>query len=167
MLALPTAPLARHLVLPTLLLSLAVIGGALAFQYIGELAPCELCLLERWPWYGMIILCALMLAIGRKLSILPASLLIAVVFLGSAGLGFYHVGVENHFLPGPTACTAQSMVGLSAAERIARLKALPVVQCDVIQWSLFGISLAGWNMLASLLPVILAARLIRTRKTGS
>ncbi len=167
MLALPTTPLARHLILPTGLLSLAVIGGALAFEHLGGLAPCELCLLERWPWYAAILLCGLLLAAGRKLPILPVGLLIAALFVGSAALGFYHVGVENHFLPGPTACTAQSMVGLSAVERIARLKALPVVQCDVIQWSLFGISLAGWNMLASLLPVFLAARLIRTRKTGS
>ena len=141
-----------------LVLSLGVIGGALVFQYVVGLVPCELCFAERWAWYAAIPLAALFLvwqppAVAR---LLP--LLFGALFLGSAGLAFYHVGVEQHVFAGPTACTAGRLAGGSLEEMTRALMATPVVLCDEVQWSLFGISLAGWNLVASVLAIAVAVR---------
>ena len=136
-------------------LSVLVIGGALIFEYGIGLVPCELCLLERWPWYAAIALSALALALRQPGLTRAAVLLFLVLFAASSGLAFYHVGVEQHVFAGPTACTAAPLGGHSAEDLLKSLQATPVVRCDEPQWSLFGISLAGWNLVASLVMLAL------------
>jgi disulfide bond formation protein DsbB len=131
--------------------SAALLAGAWAFQLWGGLFPCELCLAQRWPWYVALGISVVVLVIRRPAIGSQLPLVIGAIMIVSAGLAFYHVGVENHFLPGPSACTAtQSGRGLTTEELMRQIMAAPVVRCDTIQWSLFGISLAGWNVLASL-----------------
>ncbi|MGH7210647.1 MAG: VTT domain-containing protein, partial [Acetobacteraceae bacterium] len=89
--------------------SIAVIAGALLFQYVGGLAPCELCLLERWPYYIAIPVTLLALAAGRHRRLGAVWIaVVVVIFLASTGLGFYHVGVEHQWFAGPTACTGST-----------------------------------------------------------
>jgi len=130
--------------------SVAVIVGAFLFQYVGHLDPCEICLVERWPYYAAIPLCLLALVTGARPPI-PWLAVLALVFLVSTGLGAYHVGVEQHWIAGPTACTGS---GIGVAKTVEELKRLMEsqqdVRCDVVQWTLFGISLAGFNFLISL-----------------
>ena len=149
---------AKRLSLFVLVLSLAVIGGALFFQYARGLVPCELCLAERWPWYAAIPLGAIGLAWTPRRWPRGVALLFGLVFLGSAALAFYHVGVEKHFLPGPTACTAAALGGGSIEDMTRALLETPEVLCDEVQWSLFGISLAGFNLILSLIAVAAALR---------
>jgi disulfide bond formation protein DsbB len=131
--------------------SAALLGGAWAFQLWGGLFPCELCLAQRWPWYVALAVAILALAIGKPSLARHLPLAAAAIMIVSTGLAFYHVGVENHFLPGPSACTAtQSGRGLTTEELMRQIMAAPVIRCDTIQWSLFGVSLAGWNLFASL-----------------
>jgi len=67
-----------------------------------------------------------------------------------AGLGGYHAGVEWGFWAGPTACAGGAGVGGQSAEALlAQIMAAPVVRCDEVAWSLLGLSMAGWNALAS------------------
>ncbi|MDE2229572.1 MAG: disulfide bond formation protein B [Alphaproteobacteria bacterium] len=141
---------ARRPLVVILVAAVAVIGAALVSQYWGGLAPCELCLLERWPYYiaiGVALLALLLPAPGWSRTALLALMLL---FLASAALAFYHVGVEQHWFQGPTACTSSG-----APQTLAELKAMltrtQVVLCDQVQWSLWGISLAGWNFAASML----------------
>jgi disulfide bond formation protein DsbB len=145
------------------ILSVLVIGGALFFQYAVGLVPCELCLLQRWPWYGAIVLSGLVLAIGRPALARPAALGLALLFLVSTGFAIYHVGVEQHIFAGPTACTAPSFAGMSPAELLKLLQATPVVRCDDVQWSLFGVSLAGFNLVASIGLLVLCLIGLRHR----
>lgn len=143
--------------------SVAVLGAALLSQYWGGLTPCELCLLERWPWWVAIVLsAAAWLAGSRVAPPIPAGLL-ALVFLASAGVAFYHVGVEQHWFAGPTACTASGVEATSVDALRAQLLGKQPVMCDQVQWSLFGISLAGWNLLASLVLAWLCAAAARGR----
>jgi disulfide bond formation protein DsbB len=131
--------------------SVMVLGGALISQYWGGLAPCELCLLQRWPWRIAILIAAFAWIAGGRISLMPVALAMVLVFFVSAGLGFYHVGVEQHWFAGPTACTATAGATATTIEELRRqLLAAPVVMCDQVQWSLFGVSLAGWNFVASL-----------------
>jgi len=133
-----------------LLVSVAVLGAALASQYWGGLDPCELCLLERWPWWAAIAISAAAWLAGARWPLLMPAILLALVFLVSAGLGFYHAGVELHWFPGPSACTATGTAATSIDALRAQLVGRQAVMCDQVQWSLFGISLAGWNGLVSL-----------------
>jgi disulfide bond formation protein DsbB len=131
--------------------SLLVLGTALLSQYWGGLIPCELCLLQRWPWRVAIVVAALAWLAGDRLSLTAAALTLALVFFVGAGLGFYHVGVEQHWFTGPTACSATPGLTATTIEELRRqLEASPVVMCDQVQWSFFGVSLAGWNVVASL-----------------
>src|SRR6201996_1879221 len=89
-----------------LIASVAVLGGALISQYWGGLFPCEICLLQRWPWRIAVVVAILVLIVGGRIGArLPAGLL-ARVFVVGAGISFYHVGVEQHWSAGPSACTA-------------------------------------------------------------
>ena len=138
--------------------SIAVIGGALLFQFVGGLAPCELCLLERWPYYiGIPVTVLALLAGERRLLSTGLGTIVLLIFIASAGLGFYHVGVEQHWFQGPTACT--SSTGAKTLDELrAQLMAQQPVMCDQPQWSLFGVSLAGWNFLASAVLALVALK---------
>src|ERR1700722_16057633 len=83
--------------------SVAVLGAALLSQYWGGLAPCELCLLQRWPWRIAIVLAAVAWLTGDRGSLSSVALVFVLVFFVSAGLGFYHLGVEQHWFAGPVA----------------------------------------------------------------
>src|SRR5215475_1540592 len=130
--------------------SAVVLGGALLSQYWGGLAPCELCLLQRSPWAVAIVIGFVATMVGSRPAFPWVALLLAAVFVVSSGLALYHVGVEQHWFAGPTACSAAA----TAADTVEALKAQILrqqpVRCDEPAWSLWGISLAGWNLLASL-----------------
>jgi disulfide bond formation protein DsbB len=130
--------------------SVAVLGAALLSQYWGGLAACELCVLQRWPWVAAIVISLVAIIVASRSSLRWVALTLASVFAVGSALAFYHVGVERHWFAGPSACTGAA----TAAETVEALKArilgqMPV-RCDEPAWSLWGISLAGWNLLASL-----------------
>lgn len=127
--------------------------GLLATVFLMEygfgVAPCSLCLLQRWPHGAVIPLAALAFlpAIsdsGRRVLLL----LCAAAFATTAGIGIYHVGVEEGIFAGPSACSG-GITGGSIEELRRKLMAAPVIRCNEVAWSLFGISLAGFNVLAS------------------
>jgi disulfide bond formation protein DsbB len=133
-----------------LLASAAVLGSALLSQYWGGLAPCELCLLQRWPWAAAIIISLVAIMAGSR-AVLPwVALLLAAVFAVGSALAFYHVGVEKHWFAGPNACTGAATAADTVEALKARILGQMPVRCDEPAWSLWGISLAGWNLLASL-----------------
>jgi len=139
--------------LPALLLlamAIGMLGGAYAFQYLGGLQPCALCLYQRWPWWiaGGVGLLALLPFGDARLRGMLLMLGTLAVWAG-AGIAAYHAGVEQKWWPGPTSCSGGATPG-TVEELKAMLLAAPVVRCDDIAWSLFGISMAGYNMLLSL-----------------
>jgi disulfide bond formation protein DsbB len=133
-----------------LVASVAVLGGALISQFWGGLAPCELCLLQRWPWAAAIIISLIAITVGSRSTLPWLALLLFAVFTVGSALALYHVGVEKHWFAGPSACTgAATAAGTVEALKAQILGQMPV-RCDEPAWSLWGISLAGWNLLASL-----------------
>ena len=134
-----------------LLLPAALLAGAWWSQLIGHLYPCEMCHWQRWPHYAALVVALLAFVVpgrgmGRTLSAV-AALLIAV----SGAIGVAHAGVEYHWWNGFTACTGQlDLAGLTPSERLARIMGAPVIPCDVAQWRLLGISLAGFNAILSI-----------------
>ncbi|HXZ02712.1 MAG TPA: disulfide bond formation protein B [Stellaceae bacterium] len=142
--------LARLVPLLLLLASAAVLAAAWGLQLFDGLQPCELCLDQRWPYYVVTAAALLALLAGRRGVAVALLSLSALAFLAGAGLALYHVGVEHHWIAGPTACTGGGGPAASIEELRRRLLAQQLVQCDQVQWSLFGLSLAGWNAVVSL-----------------
>jgi len=158
---------ARPVLLVVLAASVAVACGALLFQYVGGLQPCELCLAERWPYYGAIVVAAAALATGAPRAVWWLGLL-ALIFLGSAGLAAYHVGVEQHWIAGPTACTGGASGAKTPEELMKFLAGQQSVRCDEVPWSLAGLSLAGWNLVTSLgLLAVASFGFARLREEGA
>jgi disulfide bond formation protein DsbB len=130
--------------------SAVVLGAALLSQYWGGLAPCELCLLQRWPWAAAIALALAALILGSPPALRWMAPGLAIVFMLGAGIAFYHVGVEQHWFAGPSACTAGSGGAMTLEEMKRQILGTQPVLCDRVQWALWGVSLAGWNLVASL-----------------
>ncbi len=151
-----------------LMASAIVLGAALLSQYWGGLAPCELCLLQRWPWEAAIALALVALIAGSRAALPWVALLLAIVFALGAAVAFYHVGVEQHWFAGPSACTASSGGAMTLEDMKRQILGTAPVLCDRVQWSLFGVSMAGWNLLASLgMAAICAEVFRRTRRPAS
>lgn len=144
---------ARWLALLTPALLLA---GAYISQYGFGLPPCEMCWWQRYAHFAA-------LALGFLAFVIPNRMLVwlAAVAIALAGLiGGFHAGVEYGWWQGVTACTASPFA--SGQDPLAAILAAPVIRCDVAPWSLFGISLAGWNFLFSI-AAALAIALLLTR----
>jgi disulfide bond formation protein DsbB len=132
--------------LAPLLGSVALLLGALAFQYVGGLAPCPLCIDQRWA-HGVAIALGLLLLVWPRRGL--AALAGLAVLIG-AGIGLYHAGIEQRWWPGPMTCTAPDPGTVPSGELLDRILETPVVLCDQISWSWLGISMAGWNAILSL-----------------
>ena len=129
------------------LVSATLLVGAFLFEHVGGMAPCSLCIWQRWA-HAAIILAAmigLLMLPSRAALLLPAA-----AALASFGIAGYHAGVEWQLWEGPAGCKANLAAGLRAADLVDQLLATPVVRCDDVPWSLFGLSMAGWNALVSL-----------------
>jgi len=131
--------------------SAAVLGTALLSQYWGGLHPCELCLLQRWPWDAAIVISLVALLTGSRPTLPWVALVLVLVYAVGVAFAVYHVGVEQHWFAGPSACTAGAAGrAMTLEEMKAQIMGTQAVLCDEVQWSLFGVSLAGLNLLASL-----------------
>jgi disulfide bond formation protein DsbB len=127
--------------------SVAFLLGALAFQYLGGLAPCHLCIWQRWP-HGIAMALGLLLLVWPMRGL---TLLGALTMLAGAGIGLYHTGIERGWWPGPASCTAPTPGDVPAADLLDQILATPVVLCDEVAWSMLGLSMASWNAIGSLL----------------
>jgi disulfide bond formation protein DsbB len=136
--------------LVALLLPIALLGGAYAFQYLGGLYPCEMCWWQRYPHAAAILLAALAFTASAASKRARTLTLLAALAIAISGLiGVYHAGVELKIFEGFTTCTSTAKAA-STQELLKQLMAVPLIRCDQVQWSLFGVSLAGWNAIFSL-----------------
>lgn len=157
-----------------LLIALAAIGtvaGAQFFEHVLGILPCELCLQQRIPYYVAIPVGLLTACLPNRSATIRVGLaFLALIFVVSAGLAAYHAGVEWKFWPGPNDCSGAATAGsASVTDLLAQIQNIKVVSCSEASWRLFGLSLAGWNVLISLgligtaLLAFMKAALERTR----
>ncbi|HYP58345.1 MAG TPA: disulfide bond formation protein B [Beijerinckia sp.] len=146
-----TSRFAFRIALAIFMIAGATIGGAWIFQAFG-IAPCELCLKERIPYYAGLVLGGLAIffaARGRK-ALLPAAFAgLALIFAASAVFGAYHAGIEWGFWPGPADCTGTVEKAGSVEDFLHQLQTVRVVRCDAVAIRILGLSLAGWNAVIS------------------
>ena len=133
------------------LASAAILLGALALQYLGGLPPCPLCIWQRWPYVALIALGL----VGWRWH--PRAMLgvATMVLLGGAGLAVYHIGIEQGWWALPAGCAAGG--DAQSVEDLKRLLAEAPPACDQVSFTFLGLSLAGWNIVASLALAAYAA----------
>jgi disulfide bond formation protein DsbB len=130
-----------------LLLPAALLAGAYGSQYFGGLAPCEMCWWQRWPHFAAVPLALLAFFIGNPGVKRVSVALAAFAILTSGMIGGFHAGVEYGWWEGLSTC---STVPTGSAEEVMKqILNAPLIRCDVAPWTLFGISLAGFNFLLS------------------
>lgn len=133
---------------------------ALIAQYGFELEPCKLCIWQRWPY-------AINIALGIAMFILAAHsnnnniilktllLLTILVFLSGSAIGVYHAGIEYGWWQEITSCVDDIDNNIVNNSDLSSLKAeifkQPIAACDQPEFVLFGISMAGYNAIWSLL----------------
>ncbi len=132
----------------------ALLAGAHLFENVGGLAPCALCLDQReahWTALAIALFGAFVgVTMNWRRAAAAAAGACAMVYLVSAGLAFYHAGVENHFWPGPATCSGGGVIELGDASLADILNEKPdMPSCSDAAWRLFGVSMAGYNLLAS------------------
>ncbi len=128
------------------LASAVLLAVALGFEYLGGLVPCKLCIWQRWPHAGVVVVC--IIGTTGVLRSGPAFLMIALCAAVTTVIAGYHAGVEQQLWQGPKSCSG-ALTSMSASDLLDSLLAKPVIRCDEVAWSFANISMAGWNMLFS------------------
>ena len=128
--------------------SAGLLLGAYLSQHVGGLAPCPLCLIQRYPHFavfGLGLVAAIVTGGRARMGLLA---LCGLALLVTCGYGVYHVGVEQGWFA--SACAAPTTGG-SLEDIKAQIMDAPLTRCDEVPWSLIGVSLAGWNAIASVI----------------
>jgi disulfide bond formation protein DsbB len=146
----PALPFGTRLGIAAALGSILLLGGAYYFQYVVGLAPCDMCLWQRYPHMLAILfgLLTLPLLVEPRVALVFGLAAVVALFVTSA-IGVYHTGVELHWWQGPQSCTGRVPAGLSVEELRKYLSNARMVRCDEPAWKLWNISMAGWNALLS------------------
>ncbi|MEM8570169.1 MAG: disulfide bond formation protein B [Pseudomonadota bacterium] len=132
-------------------ISVGLLLAAFAFQYIGGLAPCPICIWQRWP-HGVAIGCAVALFAfpGRIWACLGGAAMIT-----NAGISLFHTGIERGWWPGPETCVGTDISQISPEDLLDQLLTTDVVLCDQVAWEFAGISMASWNGLVCIFAAAL------------
>ncbi|MDA5192632.1 disulfide bond formation protein B [Govanella unica] len=145
--------------------SIAILGTVFALEHVGGYLPCELCWWQRYVYMAAIPLGVLAIVTDRPEAGGSSKRLLALLgflFLMGAGIAGYHFGVEQKWWQGPTACSSIDLEG-SIEDVFRAVMAMPIIRCDSPSWTLFGLSMAGYNFILSLILAALALRGAQSR----
>jgi disulfide bond formation protein DsbB len=137
----------------------ATLAGAWFFQYVLGIQPCPMCLEQRYAYYLVIALGAVLAFAAPRLprmAVIAALAIMALAVFANAVYGAYHAGVEWGFWPGPATCSGPIPSFGNAGTLLQQLDTVKVVRCDEVQWRFLGLSLAGYNVLISALMGLVA-----------
>jgi disulfide bond formation protein DsbB len=133
------------------LASAAMLAAAHIFEHFGY-EPCLLCLRQREVYWMALPLAAagFVLLARRPDQGRVVAVLLAAVFLTGFAVAGYHAGVEWRWWPGPKTCAAGGAASAGEISAFLSGAKVPVLRCDEAAWRMLGLSMAGWNALASL-----------------
>ncbi len=145
--------------------ALAVLGTAYVFEFALGYEPCTLCLYQRLPWFLAIGIGSLAIVFRARPIFIVLSILAALVVLSNVPIAGYHVGVEQGWWEGPSGCSGGMTLSADLSQTLAQLNT-PAPRCDAPAWTLFGISMAGYNLLLALCVGGIALARLMGRKAG-
>lgn len=133
--------------------SLAMLGAAHAFERFAYMAPCPLCLRQREVYWAVVAMTVTALILWQwrrnRRFMMAFNVMLGLVFLTGAVVAAFHAGVEWKFWPAPEGCTVE-IVDVTAIDLGSLDERQAVVSCTEAPWSLFGLSMAGWNAVVSM-----------------
>jgi len=160
---------AKHAPWLALLISGGLLIGAWIFQYGFGYAPCTMCYWQRHAHKIILLIAAIAIALslGGKPMSKVFNTLLALAFLGSVFMAFWHVGVEYKWWEGPKTCaTGNGLDGFDLSDPLAGLdKKIKPPACSDAVWHFLGLSMAAWNGIISLIGASLMLILMRKDKT--
>jgi disulfide bond formation protein DsbB len=147
-------------------LVLAVPAGLLLAVYVAQygfgLLPCEMCWWQRYPHFAAVAF-GVFAFLNRGTGMGDVGLRLAALAMAASGLiGGFHAGVEYGWWEGLTSCSSTSL----GNDPLASIMNAPLIRCDTPAWTLFGVSLAGFNFLISVGSALLAMVLLGFRNKG-
>ncbi|NMM45852.1 disulfide bond formation protein B [Rhodospirillaceae bacterium KN72] len=159
-----TAP--RRLPQAIVLVSAAILFTVNVFEYGFGYLPCQLCLYQRLPWWiALGIGCVALMTDGKRRDLATLLSILALIAIAvGAGIGFYHAGVEYKFWAGPSGCSGTQELSGGLAAAIQSVSEGPKgPSCGEPAWTLFGVSMAGYNFLVSLIVVVIGGLAAKKR----
>jgi disulfide bond formation protein DsbB len=132
--------------------TVAIILGALAFEFIGGFQPCPLCLQQRYAYYvaiPLLFVAMILLSSGPRQGAIALLFFCSMIFLANAAFGVYHAGGEWGYWPLPATCSATGELSGGGANLLKSLQNAKVPECGKPELIILGLSLAGWNAVVS------------------
>ncbi len=142
------------------LLSLAAIVSAIYIEFILGYKPCILCIYQRIPYVAAIFLCIVGINYSKKDNIF---ILLITIFTLSTIISGYHFGIENNIFKEFLGCTNVNTETIDKIELLKTLENMPS-NCKDVNFTIFGVSLSGYNFLSSLLIVVYCIRTLAYEK---
>ena len=130
-----------------LFISIFALGSAYFIEYILGHQPCNLCLIERLPYFFAVIIISLGLFLGRFEKFIFISL--CLIFASASILSLYHVGIEQGFFKESLVCISNDEINSLNKEDLMKELQKKVVSCKDVQFTLLGLSLATINTIIS------------------
>ena len=145
-----------------LIFSILALLSAYFIQYILDHQPCNLCLIERIPYYAAIILISLLLVTNKNEKVFLYT--ITSFFIFGTIVSFYHFGIEQGFFNESLICNIGKKLSISSANELLQELQKKTISCKNATFTLFGISLAAFNVIVSLAISIIMIKI--TKKYG-
>ena len=140
-----------------LLISIIALISAFFIEFILGHQPCNLCILERIPYFLAIIVILLNYKFieYEKFFIL----FLAIIFLFGTALSLYHLGIEQGLIQESLICDLKSGSNLLSKEEILKQLQEKSVSCKDVTFKIFGLSLTSYNILISILITFSAGKI--------
>ena len=136
----------RYVPIVLLLIAFTALGSAYTAEFAYSLEPCVLCIYQRIPFAVIGVLGVLGYLFKGRMARVVLTALAGIVLLIGAGLASYHVGVEQHWWASVASCGGAPDQALSMKQFQALLQQEPEKACGEVDWALFGISMATYNL---------------------
>ena len=138
-------------------ISIVILCSAYFIEYILEYKPCNLCLIERLPYFLAIIIIFLGLSLNRFEKFIFISL--GLIFASATILSLYHVGIEQGFFKESLVCISNNEIDNLSKEDLLKEFQKTVISCKDVEFTLFGLSLATINVIISLILSVITFKL--------
>ena len=141
----------------TFLVSLFALISAYFIEYVLGHQPCNLCLIERIPYMGALII----IIINYKFNHLEKYLILLLIFVFLAGtlISLYHLGIEQGFIKESLLCDLKNSSKILTKEEILQQLQEKIISCKDVTFKIFGFSLTTLNIIISLLITIILTKI--------
>ncbi|MDC0628124.1 disulfide bond formation protein B [Pelagibacteraceae bacterium] len=132
-----------------LIFSIFALITAYFIQYILKHEPCNLCLIERIPYFATIILISLIFILNKYEKLI--ALIVGLFFIFAAIISFYHFGIEQGFFSESLVCNLGSNDETTSTQDLLKQLEKRIVSCKDVTFKVLGFSLATFNTIISII----------------